>query len=413
MTLIKTFVLTAVSTVIRIISGFIINKILSIYVGPSGLALVGQFQNFSSIVTTFSNGAITQGIVKYVAEYKDIGKKQKIFSTSTVITLVCSFLISMILILFNDYWSLLILKTNEYNNVFTIFGFTIFLYALNINLLSILNGQKEIEKYILVNILSSIFLLFFTFLLTIKFYLLGALYALVLNQSIVFFITLALSIKSKWFNIKYFLQGVDKDILKKLGKFSLMAITSAIAVPTSHIIVRGYIGNTLGWDSAGYWQGIWYVSNVYLMVITTALGVYYLPRLSEIKDKNELKKEIIYGYKIIMPIVIILALSIYIYKEVIVKILFTEKFMPMLTLFKWQLIGDVIKIASWLLGNLMWAKEMAKLFIGSEIFFSLTWVILSLVCVKHFGLIGVTYAFTLNYFMYFLFLFLSFRRVLL
>ena len=85
MTLIKTSILTAISTIIKILSGLVINKVMAIYVGPGGLALVGQFRNFSSMLTTFSNGAITQGIIKYTAEYQDIDQKSKIFSTSLII----------------------------------------------------------------------------------------------------------------------------------------------------------------------------------------------------------------------------------------------------------------------------------------------------------------------------------------
>ena len=96
MTLIKTSILTAISTIIKILSGLVINKVMAIYVGPGGLALVGQFRNFSSMLTTFSNGAITQGIIKYTAEYQDIDQKSKIFSTSLIISLVCSVFIGLI-----------------------------------------------------------------------------------------------------------------------------------------------------------------------------------------------------------------------------------------------------------------------------------------------------------------------------
>jgi len=413
MTLIKTSILTAISTIIKILSGLVINKVMAIYVGPGGLALVGQFRNFSSMLTTFSNGAITQGIIKYTAEYQDIDQKSKIFSTSLIISLVCSVFIGFFIVIFRNDLSKIILHDIRYSNVFWVFGFTIILFALNSVLLSILNGQKEIKKFVLVNISSSVFSLFFTSFLVYEWHLMGALYAMVLNQSIIFFITLLFVVKSDWFKVEYFLQGIDKESLKKLLKFSLMAITSAIMVPTSQIIIRDYIAKNLGWDSAGYWQGVFYISEVYLMVVTTSLSVYYLPRLSEIKDKKELKKEIINGYKIIMPIVIFLACMIYILKNFIVLILFSKDFLPMMELFKWQLIGDVIKIASWLLAYLMLAKAMTKLFIISEIVFVSSWVIFSILGVKYFGLIGVTYAFALNYFIYFVFIYFYFRKVVL
>ena len=410
MTLIKTSVLTAISTVITVISAFVINKVVAVYAGPSGLALIGQLKDFVTMITNISNGAITQGIVKYTAEYQTIEEKQKIFSTSIIISLISSLVIAIGLLGFSDYLSELILKDVQYSNVFTLFGFTVFLFALNTILISILNGQKEIKKYVIVNIVNSTVALILTSLLVVNFNLQGALYALVINQSIVFFVTLLFVLKSSWFKWEYFKQGVDKDSLIKLSKYSLMAITSAIAAPVSFLIIRNHIGESLSWDDAGYWQGIWYISSMYLLVVTTSLSVYYLPKLSEIQDKDELKKEIWSGYKIIIPIVVIMALAIYLLKEYVIVIAFDEQFMPMLELFKWQLIGDVIKIASWLLSYLMLAKAMTKIFIFTEVVFSLFFILLSIYFINTYGLVGVTYAYFCNYIIYLVTMLIIFKK---
>ena len=410
MTLIKTSVLTAISTIIKIISGFVINKVVAIYVGPSGLAIIGQLQNFMELIVTFSNGAITNGVVKYTAEYQTIEQKKRIFSTSIIISFVCSLLISIFLFGFSEYLSEFILKDVQYSSVFVVFGATIFLFALNMVLISILNGQKEIKKYVLVNIAGSIFSLVFTSILIMQLNLMGALYAMVLNQSVMFFVTLAFVIKSSWFKLEYFKQGLDKESLSKLSKYSLMAIVSALTVPVSHLIIREYNGENLGWDSAGYWQGIWYISTMYLMLVTTTLGVYYLPRLSEIQDNKELRKEIFSGYKIIMPIVILASLIIFLLKEYVILIAFSKDFMPMMELFAWQLIGDVIKIASWLLAYLMLAKAMTKVFIYTEVLFSALFVGLSILFVDKFGLVGITYAYALNYLLYLFMMIFIFRK---
>ncbi len=414
MTLIKTSVLTAISTIIKVLSGFVINKVLSIYVGPSGLAIVGQLRDFLSTVLSFSNGAITSGVVKYTAEYQTIEEKEKIFSTSIMISLVCSLIVAVLVFIFSDYLTVKILKTEAYVSVFQILAFTIVLFSLNTLLQSILNGQKEIKKYIMVNISSSIFSLFFTSFLVYKFHLLGALYAIVLNQSVIFFVTLSFVIKSNWFKVQYFIQGVDRKSLKKLSKFSLMAITSALTIPISYIIVRNYIGENLSWDDAGYFQGIKYISDMYLLVITASLRVYYLPKLSEIQDKKELKKEIITGYKIIMPIVTVLAFSIYTFRDLAISIAFSKEFIPMKGLFLWQLVGDVVKITSWLIGYLLVAKAFTGFFIIKEIFISVIFVLFGIFFIKNFGLVGITYAFTLIYIINFIIIysFIQYKKVL-
>ena len=410
MNLIRTSFFTAISSIIKVIVGFVINKVIAVYIGPSGLGLIGQLQSFMSIATTLSNGAITQGIIKYTAEYKTIEEKQKIFSTSIIISLFFSFLVSVLLFSFSDHLAQLILKNIKYSNVFNVLGITVFLFALNGILLSILNGQKEIKKYVFINIASSLFSLVFTSFLIIQLNLMGALYALVANQSVIFFVTLLFVIKSNWFKLKYFTQGVDKKSLIKLSRFSFMAVVSVITVHISHMLIRNYIGDNLSWDDAGYWQGIWYISSIYLMLITTSLTVYYLPRLSEIDNNIELKKEIFYGYKVIMPIVIVLALGIYFFRQLIMDIAFTNEFRPMLELFKWQLIGDVIKIGAWLLSMVMLAKAMTKVFVITEIIFSISFVGLSILFLNAFGLVGITYAFSVNYFIYLIVMFFIFRR---
>ncbi|MFA6988640.1 MAG: O-antigen flippase, partial [Candidatus Gastranaerophilaceae bacterium] len=188
--------------------------------------------------------------------------------------------------------------------------------------------------------------------------------------------------------------------------------TSALTVPVAQILVRNYIVDNISLDAAGFWQGIWKISDVYLTIVTTSLSVYYLPKLSEIQSDKELKKEILFGYKILLPIVAIIAVFIYMTKMPIIHLLFTDKFIPMKDLFTFQLIGDFIKIASWLLGILMVAKAMTRWYIAVEIIFNITFVIFSVLFINKGGLIGVTQAFALNYFLCLLFMIWLFRNLL-
>ncbi|MCU6474374.1 O-antigen translocase, partial [Escherichia coli] len=269
------------------------------------------------------------------------------------------------------------------------------LFVLNGLFLSIINGLKEIRSYIKINIIQSIYSLIFTSLLIYFLGLKGALIALATNQSIIFFITLFMLRKHEVITWKKFTSSFDKKISKNLFSYSAMAITSAIMVPTSQFIIRDYIGTTQGLDQAGYWQGVWYISTTYLMIVTTALSTYYLPRLSEITSKQELKKEILQGYKILLPIVIACGLVIYLLRDFIIYLLFSDSFSPMKPLFTWQIIGDVFKIASWLLAYVMLAKAMTKTFIISEVMFSISFILLSylFISLMNSGTIGATYAY--------------------
>lgn len=199
-------------------------------------------------------------------------------------------------------------------------------------------------------------------------------------------------------------------MVKLLFAFTLMGLVSGFAVPAMQFFVRTKIITDFSVVDAGCWQAITRISDYYLAFITTVLSVYYLPRLSEIKDNAEMRKEIIHGYKIILPAVGILALLIWLCKVWVVRILFTADFLPMLPLFKYQLLGDFFKIGSWLVSYIMVAKALTKNFLVTEIVFSLSFVLFSYLLINRYGVIGATYAFCINYGIYWLTMWLLMKK---
>ncbi|MEO6631148.1 MAG: O-antigen translocase [Mucilaginibacter sp.] len=413
MKLIKTSIFSAIITFIRIASGFVAGKMFALITGPSGVALIGQFTNFITIVLTFANGAINTGVVKYTAEYEyNQPKLKQLFSTSLKISICCSGAFGLILLTTATYVSHILFKSAIYSNPIRILGVTIILYSLNSLLISILNGLKQIKTYTIVNTAGSIIGLIFTVTLVYFYKIEGALYALVLAQSVVFLITLILVIKSSWFSWSFFNQPYDKKIARDLSHFSLMAVVSALTMPVSQIVLRNLVISKLGINSAGYWQGMMRVSDGYLMLITTSLSTYYLPKLASLQNNTDLRKEIFQGFKIILPVVFVGCLLIYFLRFFIIHLLYTADFESMNSLFVYQLIGDFFKVAAWILGYLMLAKAMTKTFIVTEFFFSISYVLLAYVCIRLFKLNGITIAFAINYFIYLIAMTFVFRKLL-
>ena len=362
---------------------------------------------------TVAQGGINAGVTKYTAEYgAENEATTHLWSTAARIVLSCSLIVSLVLIFGSSYIAEEALQDASFGYIFIIFGFSLVFFTLNQLLLSILNGLKEIRTFIAINITQSLYALVFTTLLIFFFGLDGALIALVTNQSIVFITVLWRLRHHKQILLARFKHKFDSAQGKKLLGYSAMALTSACTVPVSLLFVRNYLGENLSWEEAGYWQSMWYISSMYLMVVTTALSTYYLPKLSELSTKVDLRNELKKGYLIIIPIVIAMSFSIYLLREFIVWLLFTNDFKPMLALFKWQLLGDVIKIISWLLSYLMLAKAMTKAFIITEIMFSVFFVIISIFCIDHYGLVGMTYAYVLNYTLYFIAMIFATRKII-
>ncbi len=401
MNLLKTSALNGIAVLIKTATMFILNKILAVYVGPSGYAVIGQFQNFIQIITSFAGGAINTAVIKYTAEYYEDATKQKaIWRTAGSIVLLFSITIAFLILILQKQLSLYIFQTNEFQSVFVWFAVFLLFFNFNALFLAILNGKKEILKLVIANIAGSLFSLVITGVLAFKFGLYGALIALSIYQSTAFLVTLVLCYKANWFKFKYLFGKIDPDITRKFAGFALMALTSALCVPLSQIVIRTYMTGEFGIEYAGYWEAMIRLSGAYLMLVTTTLGVYYLPRLSELSAITDIKKEVYLGYKVIFPIALVGAITVYLLRDWIIAILFTDAFLPMRDLFLWQMIGDSLKIGSWILAYLMLSKAMIKLFIITEIIFASSLVGLTYIFTKIFGFEGVSIAYLVNYAIY-------------
>lgn len=380
---------------------FVLNKILAVYLGPTGYAAIGQFQNFIQMVTTFAGSAINTAVVKYTAEYhEDETKQRAVWKTAGSIVFLFSLVFAILILIFQKQLALYIFQSLKYQTIFIWFAVFLIFFNFNTLFLAILNGKKEILKLVLANIAGSLFALVITGVLAIKLQLYGALIALSIYQSIAFIVTLILCHRADWFEFSSLLGKIDLGITKKFASFILMALVSAICVPLSQMLIRAYLTQEFSLAYAGYWEAMIRLSTVYLLLVTTTLGVYYLPRLSELNAIDEIKKEVYLGYKFIFPLAVVGGICVFILRDWIIKLLFSPSFAPMQDLFLWQMMGDALKIGSWILAYLMLSKAMTKLYICTEIIFTVSLLALTYICTQVFGFEGVSIAHLINYGLY-------------
>lgn len=401
MSLIKISILNGFSVATKIICNLAVNKLLAIYIGPSGYAVIGQFQNIVSIFSNLGGGVMGVGVSKMTSQHFDDAAKQHIYwKTAIQITLISSLIAAIILMLVSDVLAKFL--QNNLHSIILCLSLAIPGIALNNILLAIINGKKEFNFYILINIATSIFTMLIVLVLTYFYGLKGALAGMVFAPSIMLGVALKFCFSFNWFKVNYIWGGINKLAAKELLSLALMSVTSSIASPLTLMVIRDNLVLVLGLESAGYWQASWKLSETYLMIATTTLSVYFLPRIAEIRGGEELKKEIIKVNTFIIPTTIFIASLIYILRENIVEIVFTGSFMPMIKLFPWQLAGDVIKMASWILSFVMLGRGMIKEFIATEVIFSGTFIFLSHALINNYGLVGASISYAANNFLYYI-----------
>lgn len=406
--------LNSLSVIIRIGIGLITSKLLAVFVGPGGMALVGNLRNFSSSLESISNLGFQNGIVKYVAENKQNKEHlQKIFSTVFISLLAVAIVLSSILYFFAAYWNKAIFGNNfEYDIIFKATALALPWFSISIFLLSVINGLGKFKEVIWINIIGNAIGLLVSISLILQYRTLGALLSIVISPALLFFVTFYFITKEFNFFRTIHLNFFDFQVIKNLSSYSLMALVSTVLGPLVFLAIRKNVIHVVGLEQAGFWETMTRISTYYLMFVTTILTVYFLPKLAVTKTNKETKKVFWDYYKTILPVFVVVLIVIYFLRFFIVKMLFTNEFLPVTNLFFWQLLGDVLKVASLILGYQFFAKKLTAAFIISELVSLAVLYFLSIYLIKIFEIQGIVIAQALDNFIYLFVLCVYFRKSL-
>jgi PST family polysaccharide transporter len=378
------------------------NKVVAVVIGSTGVAMVGQLQNFIQLITLVSNGGFNQGVTKYIAQDKNNKKNAlEIIGTAFIFSFLITFITTILILLFSKTISLKIFTTTNYISIIVIFALTLFFFNLNSLILAVVNGFQEYRKYFKINITTTVvgFLLTISLVLILKEY--GALLAIVLSPSVVCFLAFIYVRKNYWVNaflFKYF----KKEKLLLLLKYTSITVFSAATWPIVTLVIRTYVINNISAEEAGLWQATININNYIVNIAIGSFSVYLLPKLSSITDKFILKKELINIYKIIIPVSLIVFFLIYILRDYVILILYSKGFMKVGDYLLLQMIGSFFWMCKMPIQYYMLAKEHTKIYIINDVIFAIIYVVLAIILIPLFEVQGIQIAFVLHNFLYLL-----------
>lgn len=398
----------------KIGAGFLTTKFIAIFIGAEGLALIGNLRNFLTAVQSFATVGLYNGMVKFIAEFKnDITKLSKTLSTVYYFGFFAMFLISLLCYFNAEYINDLIFSERyNYGYVIRIMAIALPFYTLNMFSFSIMNGFAKYSFLMVINIIGQIMGLCVTLLLIWQDHIDGALISVVISPSLIFLITLVGFVNRKNLISLIKVNNIDLSLLKKLSPFAIMATVSGFALPLVMIGIRNYIISVEGMEAAGFWEAMNRISVYYLMFVNSIMALYFLPRFQEIKSKQEFRKEVFDFYKSMIPVFALGLLTIYLLRPFIVALFLTDDFVRVEDLFGWQLLGDFIKILAVVIAYQFIAKKMFVHFIITELFLVLMLYLSSTYFVDLYGVKGANIAHFVSYVMYYIIVLIIFSSSL-
>lgn len=400
--LVKSARLNTTNISVKIIAGIIISKFIALFIGPEGMALIGNLRNFFNTIQSLAIGGLYQGVVKFIDKTKsNVKELTKILSTVFYCGFFTSVLLAFICYYNAAYINELIFLNNNYTYVIEILAIVLPFYALNMFVFAIMNGFSKYKILLIINILGQILGLLITLLLIKQENIDGALIAVVITPAI----NLLISVVGVAFrkNLMAYIKitSVNFYVLKNLSPYMIMALVSTIALPIVFIIIRNYIISEIGIKEAGYWTAVTRISDYYLMFINSLMTLYILPRFTEITTRKNFRKEVFSFYKTVMPLFALLLVIVYLSRSLIVTLLFSEEFRPVEDLLGYQILGDFMRVLSMVIAYKFLAEKMFLHFIILEVFLFVIMYVSSVYLIDVFGLKGAVMGHCLSYFMHF------------
>ncbi len=412
--LLKITSLNGVAVVLQIIGGLVTSKLIAIYLGERGMALLGYMRNFLTATQASGSLGFANGVTALVAKHKEKNTSLSgLLSTATFVSIGITLLISGGLFLGADYWNTIVFKNEgDFVFIFTYLGIALPFITANGLLVAYINGLSKYKKIVWINIVASFLGLILSVNLIIYVGIKGALTALVITPALAFVVTLIFLFgqHKKTINVK--LHQVNMSDAKQLGSYTIMAFFSAIILPLVYIGIRQHIVDSEGIIQAGYWDAMTRISDYYLKFVATLMTLYLLPQLAKTTTNTGFRKEVFGFYKTILPLFALGLFLVFFLRNFIIQLIYTENFLAMEAIFKWQLLGDFFKIASIVIGYQIISKNMLKLFLITEIISLVMIYFASVYFVKTYGFEGAAMGHCLTYFVHLCMLLFIFRKPL-
>ena len=394
--------LNAVVITIRLIVSVFVQRLLAITVGEAGIASIGQVRNAMVMLTSTSTLGIFSGIVKYVAEYKDDKPElARLFSTATVFLIVGSVTSALILFLGSGYFSEFLFKSKDFVYVFKVLAVIVPFIAINRAVGGIVNGLSDYKKYAKIELISyllaTLVLLLGLYTSNLDGVIIAIAFAPIIQLIVLGFVfgkTLRSYIRFKDINFKLTYKN-------KLFAFTLMSFVSAFFLNYIEINIRTKVTNEININEAGYWTAMTFISKNYMVFATGLFTLYVIPKFANIHTKNAFKNEVFNIYKTILPVFGLGMILVYVLRHLIIDIIYPD-FKGMEPLFKWQLLGDFIRLCALVLAHQFLAKRLVRSFIITEIISLVLFYVLTLIFIQYYQTEGVVIAHLVRYIIYFM-----------
>lgn len=412
--LLKVTTYNSLSVVVKMSTGLAVSKLTAYFLGTQGIAFIGNLRNFLNIIHNFSTGGLERAVVKYASETQSSGSQRKVFISSLLgIGIgVCSAVMLLVFFL-AKHINVLLFNENDYTAVIRWLAIILPLHVLHVYVLAMLTAFEKFKQIVHIQLISHVLNLLLFSILVYFFAIEGALFTLVILPSAMLFFSLYYF--RSYFSIFFLFSwaAIEKQQLANFGQYALMTLVSSISFPIAYIAIRNLLIAEVTTEAAGLWEATNRISMYYLMFVLSILNLFILPKLIKASTQAQFRAIVLHFYKQVIPLFVIGLALVYWLRVHLLRLIFTEEFIPAESLFLYQMAGDFFRVISLVMVYQFHAKQKTLAFIATDLFLVLSLYFCSRWWIFQWGVQGAVFGHFIAYVAYFLVIITYFRKVFL
>jgi O-antigen/teichoic acid export membrane protein len=388
----------------NIIISIIRTKLIAIFIGPAGMGIAALLNSTINIISGITGLGIETSAVKHVSgSYKndDLSSVSANVSIVKKLALITGILGTLLTVFLAGWLSQITFGNTEHTFSFLFLSITLLLKQLSTGELVVLQGLRKMGFLAKANFYGNLFGLLFSIPLY-YYYRIDAIVPTIIVAS------LSSVLFSFYFSKKI---GIVKTSVsnnqlvtdgKSIIRLGIMLTFSGFLTLLSTYLIQIYVGKMGGLEEVGFYNAGFTLLNSYVGIVFTVMATDYFPRLASICDENEkvrtsVIQQSFMSILIITPIIILFLIFI----PLIIKILYTPKFISIMSMVSFGILGMLFKAVSWSMGYILIAKGDSKIFIRTAIGFSILSLILNIFGYYFYGLEGLGFSFFVYYLIHF------------
>lgn len=390
--------------VYQILISVIKSKFIAVLLGPFGVGIQGLYQAALQFIQSITSMGLSSSAVRDISEANAIGDVKLVAEvTKTLRRLVwCTGLLGLVIVaVFSPMLSMTSFGDKKHIIPFLCLSVTLLLDQICAGQKVVLQGMRRLKDLAKASAIGATLSLFVSVPLYYLYGVKGIVPTLIFNS-------VALLIIS-WYYAKQIKLPIVEQTMKESFVKGRGMLKMGFALSWSNMLVFGcayvlrwFIRTETGTEAVGIYAAGFTIINTYVGMIFNAIGTDYYPRLAAVQSDNDRLKTIVnqQGEVAVLILAPLLMLCI-VFMPLVIRILYSDKFLSANDFIIIAAIGMMFKLGSWLIAFLFVAKGESKLFIINETITNIYFLIFNLIGYKVLGFSGLGIAFAISYLVYF------------